>query len=58
VCRVVKQRLREVMVQLQDYIILLLAGACVGILSNMSDSNLGSSGYYYTLIALGLFLSL
>jgi hypothetical protein len=58
VCRVVKQRLRDVRVQLQDYIILLLAGACVGILSNMNDSNLGSSGYYYTLIALGVFLSL
>jgi hypothetical protein len=58
VCRVVKQRLRDIRVQLQDYIILLLAGACVGILSNMNDSNLGSGGYYYTLIALGVFLSL
>jgi hypothetical protein len=58
VCRIVKQRLRDIRVQLQDYIILLLAGACVGILSNMSDSNLGSGGYYYTLIALGVFLSL
>ncbi len=57
-CRVVKQRLRDIRVQLQDYIILLLAGACVGILSNMNDSNLGSGGYYYTLIALGVFLSL
>ncbi len=57
-CRIVKQRLRDIRVQLQDYIILLLAGACVGILSNMSDSNLGSGGYYYTLIALGVFLSL
>ncbi|CAM6061208.1 unnamed protein product [Sphagnum tenellum] len=54
--RVVKQRLRDVRVQLQDYIILLLAGACVGILSPMNDSNLGSSGYFYTLIALALLI--
>jgi hypothetical protein len=30
-----------------------MAGACVGVLSNMDDTNLGAGGYFYTLIALG-----
>lgn len=53
-CRVTKQRFREARLQIQDYIILLIAGACVGYLSQMKDTNLGSSGYFYTLIALGM----
>jgi hypothetical protein len=40
-------------VQFQDYVILLLAGACLGPLSGMKDTNLGVTGYFYTLIALG-----
>lgn len=39
--------------QFQDYVILLLAGACLGPLSNMKDTTLGAAGYFYTLIALG-----
>ncbi|KAH9542765.1 hypothetical protein CY35_13G024500 [Sphagnum magellanicum] len=52
--RVAKQRFRESRIQFQDYIILLMAGACVGVLSNMDDTNLGAGGYFYTLIALAL----
>lgn len=48
-----KQRFREARLHLQDYIILLIAGACLGVLSNMKDINLGSQGYHFTLIALG-----
>ena len=53
VCRLVKQRFREARVQIQDYVILLLAGVCLGPLSIMKDSNIGVTGYFYTLIALG-----
>lgn len=53
VCRITKQRFRESRVQFQDYVILLLAGACIGPLSNMKDTTLGAAGYFYTLIALG-----
>lgn len=51
--RLTKQRFRESRVQFQDYVILLLAGACLGPLSIMKDTNLGITGYFYTLIALG-----
>ena len=54
VCRLAKQRFREARVQFQDYIILLMAGACLGPLSNMRDTSLGTGGYFYTLIALGM----
>lgn len=30
-----------------------MAGACLGPLSNMKDTTLGTGGYFYTLIALG-----
>jgi len=53
VCRLTRQRFRESRVQFQDYVILLLAGACLGPLSNMKDTSLGAAGYFYTLIALG-----
>lgn len=53
-CRLAKQRFREARVQFQDYIILLMAGACLGPLSNMKDTTLGTGGYFYTLIALGM----
>lgn len=52
--RLAKQRFREARVQFQDYIILLMAGACLGPLSNMKDTTLGTGGYFYTLIALAL----
>ena len=51
--RVGKQRFREARLHVQDYIILLIAGACLGVLSNMKDINLGSQGYHFTVIALG-----
>jgi hypothetical protein len=51
--RVGKQRFREARLHVQDYLILLIAGACLGVLSNMKDINLGSQGYHFTLIALG-----
>ncbi|KAG0609196.1 hypothetical protein M758_8G165400 [Ceratodon purpureus] len=52
--RVGKQRFREARLHVQDYIILLIAGACLGVLSNMKDINLGSQGYHFTVIALAL----
>ncbi|CAM6065922.1 unnamed protein product [Sphagnum tenellum] len=52
--RVAKQRFREVRVHVQDYIILLIAGACLGFLSNMKDANLGSQGYIFTITAIAL----
>jgi hypothetical protein len=50
---VAKQRFREVRVHVQDYIIMLIAGACLGFLSNMKDANLGSQGYIFTITAIG-----
>lgn len=49
--RVSKQRLREARVQAIDYMILLLAGACLGTLAKVSDATFGSLGYTYTVIA-------
>lgn len=50
--RVSKQRLREAKLQAVDYLILLLAGACLGSLSKASDDqNFGAAGYSYTIIA-------
>lgn len=50
-CRVGKQRLREARVQVLDYLILLVAGACLGTLAKVSDETIGSLGYTYTVIA-------
>ncbi|KAK1571068.1 hypothetical protein Q3G72_011560 [Acer saccharum] len=52
--RVCKQRLREAKLQAVDYLILLLAGACLGSVTNISDDNLGAAGYTYTIIAVSL----
>ncbi|KAJ7289930.1 hypothetical protein O6H91_03G005400 [Diphasiastrum complanatum] len=52
--RVATQKFREARLLAQDYIILLLAGICLGLLSNVKDVTLGSSGYPYTIIALSL----
>ena len=49
--RVVKQRLREAKMQAIDYLILLLAGACLGALVKESDRTFGVAGYTYTIIA-------
>lgn len=52
--RVGKQRLREAKIQAVDYLILLLAGACLGSLSKVGDENFGAAGYTYTIIAVSL----
>lgn len=49
--RVGKQRLREARVQAADFLILLLAGACLGTLAKVSDEAFGDLGYTYTIIA-------
>lgn len=52
--RVAKQRFRDSRTQSQDYLILLLSGACIGILAKLTDENFGVLGYTYTLIAMPL----
>ncbi|XP_074276383.1 ABC transporter G family member 24-like isoform X2 [Silene latifolia] len=52
--RITKQRLREAKLLATDYLILLLAGACLGLISKISDENFGASGYSYTIIAISL----
>ncbi|XP_043706528.1 ABC transporter G family member 28-like isoform X2 [Telopea speciosissima] len=52
--RVSKQRLREARIQAVDYLILLLAGACLGTLAKVSDETFGALGYTYTVIAVSL----
>ncbi|RWR79394.1 putative white-brown complex protein 30 [Cinnamomum micranthum f. kanehirae] len=52
--RVGKQRLREVRIQIADFLILLLAGACLGTLAKVSDESFGALGYTYTVIAVSL----
>ncbi|KAF8021578.1 hypothetical protein BT93_G1892 [Corymbia citriodora subsp. variegata] len=52
--RVGKQRLREARIQAADYLILLLAGACLGALANGGDESFGAAGYTYTIIGVSL----
>ncbi|KAJ4822301.1 ABC transporter G member 28 [Turnera subulata] len=52
--RVGKQRLREARALAVDYVILLLAGICLGTLAKVSDETFGSLGYTYTVIAVSL----
>ncbi|MED6212598.1 ABC transporter G member 28 [Stylosanthes scabra] len=49
--RVGKQRLREARSLGVDFMILLLAGLCLGTLAKMSDESFGATGYTYTVIA-------
>lgn len=49
--RVGKQRLREARIQGVDFLILCLAGVCLGTLAKMSDESFGTLGYTYTIIA-------
>lgn len=49
--RVLKQRLREAKVQAADYMILLVAGACLGTLSKTKGDTFGYYGYMYSVIA-------
>ncbi|KAI4385479.1 hypothetical protein MLD38_003501 [Melastoma candidum] len=52
--RLVKQRLREARIQGVDFIILLLAGVCLGTLAKVRDETFGALGYTYTVIAVSL----
>ncbi|GMI84747.1 non-intrinsic ABC protein 12 [Hibiscus trionum] len=52
--RVLKQRLREGQMQAVDLMILLLAGACLGILAQVTDESLDSAGYTFSVIAVSL----
>ncbi|KAJ8424571.1 hypothetical protein Cgig2_027866 [Carnegiea gigantea] len=52
--RVGKQRLRDARIQAVDYLILLLAGACLGTIAKVSDESFGAVGYTYTVIAVSL----
>lgn len=52
--RVVKQRLRDAQGQGIDYLILCLAGTCLGTIARLKDTNFGIPGYVYTIIAISL----
>lgn len=52
--RLGKQRLREARIIAIDYLILLLAGACLGSLTKVSDNKFGAPGYTNTIIAVSL----
>lgn len=54
IMRVALQRFREARLQTQDYLILLLCGACLGLITPSKDSSLGSNNYTYVIIALSL----
>ncbi|RZC76969.1 hypothetical protein C5167_001143 [Papaver somniferum] len=53
--RISKQRLRESKIQAVDFLILFLAGTCLGLLAKVSDENFGAAGYTYTIAALRSF---
>ncbi|KAL3370830.1 hypothetical protein AABB24_007720 [Solanum stoloniferum] len=52
--RLSKQRLREAKMQAIDYLILLVAGACLGSLTKVRDESFGAPGYTHTIIAVSL----
>ncbi|XP_065868026.1 ABC transporter G family member 28-like [Euphorbia lathyris] len=52
--RLGKQRLRESRTQAVDFLILLLAGICLGTVAKVSDETFGVLGYTYTVIAVSL----
>ncbi|KAI4374276.1 hypothetical protein MLD38_012287 [Melastoma candidum] len=52
--RVGKQRLRDAQLQMVDFLILLLAGACLGTLAKVNDETFGALGYTYTVIGVSL----
>ncbi|XP_052184356.1 ABC transporter G family member 28-like isoform X2 [Diospyros lotus] len=52
--RVGRQRLREARMQAVDFLILLIAGICLGTLAKVSDETFGALGYTYTVIAVSL----
>lgn len=52
--RISKQRLREAKIQAADYLILFLAGACLGSITKPSDQTFGATGYAHSIIAVSL----
>uniref|UniRef100_A0A0D9W2J5 ABC transporter domain-containing protein n=1 Tax=Leersia perrieri TaxID=77586 RepID=A0A0D9W2J5_9ORYZ len=52
--RVTKQRLREARLLAVDFLILGLAGICLGTIAKLSDPTFGMPGYIYTIIAVSL----
>ncbi|KAL6839762.1 hypothetical protein ACP4OV_030450 [Aristida adscensionis] len=52
--RVTKQRLREARLLAVDFLILGLAGICLGTIAKLSDRTFGMPGYIYTIIAVSL----
>lgn len=52
--RVTKQRLREARLLAVDFLILGLAGICLGTIAKLSDPTFGMAGYIYTIIAVSL----
>ncbi|MED6207119.1 putative white-brown complex protein 30 [Stylosanthes scabra] len=52
--RVGKQQLREGKLQAVDYLLLLVAGAILGMLTTANDETFGSLGYTFTVIAVSL----
>ncbi|GFP97004.1 ABC transporter g family member 28 [Phtheirospermum japonicum] len=53
--RMAKQRLREARIQVIDYLILLLAGACLGLLAKASDESFGAPALLCKIAALRTF---
>uniref|UniRef100_J3LVX2 ABC transporter domain-containing protein n=2 Tax=Oryza brachyantha TaxID=4533 RepID=J3LVX2_ORYBR len=52
--RVTKQRLREARLLAVDFLILGVAGICLGTIAKLSDPTFGMPGYIYTIIAVSL----
>ncbi|TVU30537.1 hypothetical protein EJB05_22167, partial [Eragrostis curvula] len=50
--RVAKQRLREATHQAVDYLILCIAGICIGTIAKVRDDSFGVASYGYTIMAL------
>jgi hypothetical protein len=49
--RVAKQRLRESTQQAADYLILCIAGICIGTIARVRDDSFGLASYGYTIMA-------
>lgn len=56
--RVAKQRLREATQQAVDYLILCIAGICIGTIARVRDDSFGVASYGYTIMAVSLLCQL
>ncbi|KAK3153821.1 hypothetical protein QOZ80_2BG0181680 [Eleusine coracana subsp. coracana] len=56
--RVAKQRLREATQQAVDYLILCIAGVCIGTIAKVRDDSFGVASYGYTIMAVSLLCQL